>query len=247
MDAAVLFSGGRDSALAALVLAPFYDVTLVTGHAGVTDDWTHARQAARSLGATVRAADDTGDDTDPVGHDPTDGTGGTAHDATDAPSTDHGESEAWPGSTPTFCRVELDREVVADAARQVRADGYPRDGIQRVHEHAVERVARLPVDAVADGTRRDDRTPRLDRSTAQSVEDRHGVDYLAPLSGVGHGAVRAMAQRRLRVTRGPSESVGRGDYEAELRALVREQGGSVGETFPAHEQSRVEGLRAVEE
>ena len=236
MDAAVLFSGGRDSALAALVLDPFYDVTLVTGHAGVTDDWTHARRAARRLGAT-RGADGASDDPEAVGHQATD----------DGPSTDRGESETWPGPAPTFRRVDLDRSVFVDAARRVRADGYPRDGIQRVHEHAVKRVAGLGFDAVADGTRRDDRTPRLDRSTAQSVEDRHGVDYLAPLAGVGHGAVRAMAERRLRVTRGPSESVGRADYEAELRALVREQGGSVTDLFPAHEQSRVEGLRPGEE
>ncbi len=207
MDAAVLFSGGRDSTLAALVLAPFYDVTLVTGTAGVTDDWTHARRVARRL---VTAVDG------------------------DGPTT----------FAPEFRRVELDRKTFADAARRIRADGYPRAGIQRVHEHAVERVARLEFDAVADGTRRDDRTPRLDRPTAQSVEDRHDVDYLAPLAGAGYGAVRAMADRRLRVTRGPSETVGRADYEAELRALVREQGGSVADCFPAHEQSRVTGLRA---
>jgi len=220
MRAAVLFSGGRDSTLAALVLAPFYEVTLVTGHAGVTDDWTHARRVARRLGATVGDADEP-----------------------DAAPTDRVERAAWPGSPPVFRRVDLDRAVFADAARRVRADGYPRAAIQRVHEHAIERVARLDYDAVADGTRRDDRTPRLDRSTAQSVEDRHGVDYLAPLSGLGHGAVGAMADRRLRVTRGPSESVGRADYEAELRAVVREQGGDVAALFPAHEQSRVEGLR----
>ncbi len=205
MRLAVLFSGGRDSALTALLLAPFSDVTLVACSAGVTDDWTHARDAAERLRADASDADVNLD--------------------------------------PDFRRVSLDRAVLADAARRARTDGHPRDAIQAVHEHATERVAALDYDAVADGTRRDDRTPRLDRATAQSVEDRHGVAHLAPLAGVGHDAVRAMADR-LRVERGESETVGRGDYEAELRALVRDQGGTVADVFPPHEQSRVVGLRA---
>jgi hypothetical protein len=206
LDTAVLFSGGRDSALAALLLSPHVRVTLLTCSAGVTEDWRHAREAAACLRADADALD-------------------------------------WQFA-PEFRRVELDRAVLADAAERVRADGYPREGVQRVHEHAVERVATLEFDAVADGTRRDDRTPRLDRSTAQSVEDRHGVDYLAPLAGFGHGAVRAMAGEWLRVERGPSETVGRADYESELRALIRARGGDVDELFPAHEQSRVTGVRA---
>jgi predicted subunit of tRNA(5-methylaminomethyl-2-thiouridylate) methyltransferase len=210
---AVLFSGGRDSALAALLLAPAYDVTLVTGSAGLTDDWTHARDAARALAADARAVRPT--------------EGGVVGDF-----------------DPDFRRVDLDGDAFETAARRVAADGHPRAAVQRLHEHALERVAARAFDAVADGTRRDDRTPRVERATARSLEDRRGVDHLAPLAGVGHGAVRAMADRRLRAERGPSETVGRADYEGELRALVREKGGSVADLFPEHEQSRVTGLRA---
>ncbi|PSQ39572.1 alpha hydrolase [Halobacteriales archaeon SW_5_70_135] len=175
---AVLFSGGRDSALAALLLAPAYDVTLVTGSAGLTDDWTYARDAARALAADARAVRPT--------------ERGTVGDF-----------------DPDFRRVDLDGDVFETAARRVVADGHPRAAVQRLHEHALERVAARAFDAVADGTR-----------------------------------VRAMADRRLRVERGPSETVGRADYEGELRALVREGGGSVTDLFPEHEQSRVTGLRA---
>ena len=212
---AVLFSGGRDSTLAALLLAPVYDVTLVTGTAGITDDWTHARDAADALAA-------------------------------DAGTLRSGAGATPDSLDPEFRRVDLRPEVFAAAARQIGRDGHPRAGIQRVHEHAVERVAVLEFDAVADGTRRDDRTPSVERATAQSVEDRHGVDHLAPLSGVGHGAVRTMADRLLRQERGPSATVGRADYESELRALVREAGEAVDELFPDHQQSRVTGLRAAE-
>jgi len=198
MRSALLFSAGKDSSLAALLLDPFYDVTLVSGTFGVVDP-DPAREAAAALGF--------------------------AHET-----------------------VELDPAVASEAVEQMYADGYPRNGIQLVHEHAVERVAAGEwterVDAVADGTRRDDRVPTIGRPLAQSVEDRFDVDYLAPLAGIGRGAVDDMAADRLVVETGPSETVAKADYEVELRAmLVEEYGdGAVDEVFPDHTQSRVRGL-----
>jgi predicted subunit of tRNA(5-methylaminomethyl-2-thiouridylate) methyltransferase len=194
MDAALLFSGGKDSALAALSLGPFYDVTLVTGTFGITDDWRHAERAADDLGFPFRT-------------------------------------------------LTLDRPVADNAVDRMLADGYPREAIQSVHEHALERAAGLDVDAVADGTRRDDRVPTIDRPTARSLEDRRGVDYLAPLAGFGRGAVDRLADATLDVTTGPSASVPRADYEAELRALLAARDGkeSVDAVFPSHDQSHVRG------
>ncbi|WP_338741218.1 DUF7411 family protein [Haloplanus salilacus] len=196
MDAALLYSGGKDSTLAALSLDPFYDVTLVTGTFGVTDDWRHARSAADRLGFPFRTLD-------------------------------------------------LNATVAADAVDQMLADGYPRNGIGAVHDHALERAADLDVAAVADGTRRDDRVPSLSRAEARSLEDRRGVDYLAPLAGFGRGAVDRVVDGRLDVTAGPSESVPSADYEAELRALLADREGpdAVADVFPDHEQTRVRGPR----
>ena len=196
MDLALLYSGGKDSTLAALLLDSFYDVTLVTGHFGVTDDWAHAREAADRL---------------------------------DYP----------------FRRVELDRDVAAEAVDRMYDDGYPRNGIQRVHLHALERVASLDVTAVADGTRRDDRVPSVSRAQAQSLEDRHGVDYLSPLSGFGRGAVDKLVAATLDVETGPSESIPKADYEGELRAVLADEHGpgAVESVFPDHEQTYVRGLR----
>ncbi|MFC7096940.1 DUF7411 family protein [Halobaculum marinum] len=144
-----------------------------------------------------------------------------------------------------FDTIELDRVVAEEAVETMRADGFPRNGIQRVHEHALESMAERDVDAVADGTRRDDRVPTISRAFAQSLEDRHGVDYLSPLSGFGRGAVDRLVDETLEVESGPSEEVPKADYEGELRALLREQGGeaAVGEVFPAHEQTYVRGRR----
>jgi len=195
MRCGLLYSAGKDSTLAALLLDPFYDVTLVTATFGVVDP-APAREAADALG--------------------------------------------FPHET-----VTLDPDVAEAAVEQMHEDGYPRNGIQQVHEHAVERVAAREWDAVADGTRRDDRVPAIDRPTAQSVEDRFGVDYLAPLAGIGRGAIDDMAADALVVETGPSESIPKADYEVELRALLVEAygEGAVDEVFPDHTQSRVTGRR----
>ena len=195
MRCGLLYSGGKDSTLAALLLDPFYDVTLVSGSFGVCDT-DPARESASAVGF------------------------------------DH-------------ATVDLDPDVAHDAIEQMHEDGYPRNGIQQVHEHAVERVAAREWDAVADGTRRDDRVPAIDRPTAQSVEDRFGVDYLAPLAGIGRGAIDDMAADALVVETGPSEEILKADYEVELRALLVEAygEGAVDEVFPDHTQSRVTGRR----
>ncbi len=196
MRLGLLYSGGKDSTLAALLVERFYDVTLVTAHFGVTDEHEHAERAAESAGFEFRT-------------------------------------------------LELDREVAEEAAERMREDGYPRNGIQHVHEEALEAVAALDFDAVADGTRRDDRVPTVSRAQAQSLEDRHGVDYLSPLAGFGRGAVDRLVDAELDVEVGPSEEIPRADYEAELRAILREEHGedAIREVFPDHDQTYVHGLR----
>lgn len=192
MQLGLLYSGGKDSTLAALVLEDFYDVTLTTAHFGITDDWRYAKQTADRAGFE-------------------------------------------------FERLQLDPGIAQEAANRIREDGYPRNGIQLVHQHALERLAASDFDAIADGTRRDDRVPTISRAQAQSLEDRYDVDYIAPLSGFGRSAVDRLVEQTLDVTVGPSEDISRADYEAELRAIIAETDGenAIEELFPAHEQTYV--------
>ena len=206
MELALLYSGGKDSTLAALVLEPLYDVTLVTGTFGI--DTGGGAVGGEGVVENGRAA------AEAVGFD--------------------------------FATLELDRVVAESAVERMVEDGYPRNGIQQVHEHAVETIAADErFDAVADGTRRDDRVPTVDRSLAQSVEDRFEVDYLAPLGGFGREAIDVLVAERLRVETGPSETTPKADYETELRALMRAEYGddTVADVFPEHTQSRVVGRR----
>ncbi|WP_253738105.1 DUF7411 family protein [Halohasta salina] len=196
MELALLYSGGKDSSLAALLLDEFYDLTLVTATFGITDDWQHAARAADALG--------------------------------------------YPFET-----VDLDRSVAEAAVDRMAADGYPRNGIQQAHDHALETVAGGEFDAIADGTRRDDRVPNVSRASAQSIEDRHGVDYIAPLSGFGRHAVDRLVESAFEIEVGPSESVRKADYEDELRVLLadRHEPSAVEAVFPDHEQTYVHGRR----
>jgi predicted subunit of tRNA(5-methylaminomethyl-2-thiouridylate) methyltransferase len=196
MDVGLLYSGGKDSTLAALAIERFGDVTLLCCSFDITDDYEHAAQAGRAVGFPTR-------------------------------------------------QVDLDPDVAREAAAQIVADGFPRNGIQTVHEHALERAAALDYDAIADGTRRDDCVPTVPRSLAQSIEARYGVSHLAPLAGFGRGAIDAMVETTLVVESGPSEEIPKGDYETELRALIAEEHGqeTVEECFPEHTQSRVTGRR----
>ncbi len=193
MECGLLFSAGKDSSLSALLLEEFYDVTLVTAHFDITDDWKHARDAADALGFPF-------------------------------------ESVVLPG------------ETADSAVERMYEDGFPRGGIQQVHETALEAVAER-FDVVADGTRRDDRVPTISRAVAQSLEDRYEVDYIAPLSGFGRAAVDQLVETHLRIESGPSEEIPKGDYETELRARVDSRWGSgtVEEIFPKHDQTRVVG------
>ena len=202
---ATLYSAGKDSTLAAVLLDPFYDVTCCS--------CTFGLDAGSTIAETAR------------------------------------ESAAAAGFSAST--VELDESVAHEAVDRMAEDGYPREGIQLVHEHALETVASraevggCAVDAVADGTRRDDRTPAIDRPFAQSLEDRHGIEYLRPLAGYGRSAIDELAGRVLDIETGPSEMISAGDYETELRALMAAEydQAMVSEVFPEHVQSRVVGRR----
>jgi len=144
-----------------------------------------------------------------------------------------------------FETIDLDDAVAEEAVETMVEDGYPRNGIQLVHDHALEVLAAEDFDAIADGTRRDDRVPTVSRAQAQSLEDRHDVDYLAPLSGFGRSAVDSLVDEQLAVEVGPSEEIPKADYEAELRVLIADAQGddAVDRIFPDHDQTRVVGRR----
>ena len=194
-----LYSGGKDSSLAAWMLTRLgYDVELVTVSFGLLDNWRFARETAEKLGF------------------------------------DHEI-------------LYLPREMLEKAAEMAMEEGHPNNAIQFIHERALEALASLPeVERVSDGTRRDDRVPILDLPKARSLEDRFNVAYIRPLLGLGYKTIKELTERLFVIEMGESEHLEKGDYEVELRHLLREKGIDPLEIFPkSHYQSRVMGWKGL--
>jgi tRNA methyltransferase len=193
MKASVLFSGGKDSSLSALLMEPFFEIELVTCSFGLLHNEELAAKTAKELRFPHRI-------------------------------------------------IYLEKEILEKAYIKIINDGFPKAAINYIHEKAVETLALDPeVKLIADGTRRDDRVPVLSISQVRSLEDRLGIHYTCPLKGYGKKAVSILVEQYLRIEEGPSESIPKADYEAELRELIRQRHGEekVKELFPAHIQSHV--------
>ncbi len=191
MKVGTLWSGGKDSSLAALLLSPFAHVELVSVSFGVAPNDASSR--ARTLGFSHTA-------------------------------------------------IELEEAHAMQAIDVMARDGYPNNGINLVHELAIERAATL-YEIVADGTRRDDRVPLLSTAEARSLEDRLGINYVRPLLGYGRGMIDALVAAHFEVAYGENVSF---DSERELRSMMATMYGSeaVGNVFPAHHiQSKVTARR----
>ncbi len=190
MNAAVLFSGGKDSALVAILLARDYEVELVTFLFRSGQEVVEVTEAAEALGFPHRTC------------------------------------EFGPG-------------LLSRAADMVIACGFPNDAINMVHLCAVTALAK-EYRVVADGTRFNDRVPKLPRSEVQRLWNLYGCSYVRPLLGYPKAEVDRLVARFLLVSQGETGSIGNGDYEREIRAEVRAKGHDLGTFFPGHhEQSLV--------
>ncbi|RMF91344.1 MAG: hypothetical protein D6733_01425 [Methanobacteriota archaeon] len=195
MRLGLLYSGGKDSSLAAYLLERLgFDVRLVTVTFGVTEGWRHARESAAALGFSHEV-------------------------------------------------LRLGRDVLEEAGRLVVQQGYPRQAFDHIHRTALQRLA-SGYRVLSDGTRRDDRTPRIGLSDYRALESRDGVEYLPVLWGFGHRTINRLCSELFEIEEGESSKINKGDYEGELRAFLMERGLNVEKLFPMHTQTRVVSWRS---
>ena len=76
---------------------------------------------------------------------------------------------------------------------------------------------------IADGTRREDRIPKLKFSEIQSLEDRKNIQYLN-LTGIGYKTINDTSERLFKLQKGESNIHNSSDYEMEIRVLLKEKG-----------------------
>ncbi len=186
MEVALLYSGGKDSSLAAYILKKLgYEVKLINVNFGVLDSWKHAKEASEHLGLEFEV-------------------------------------------------VKMQREILNKACEIMLSNGYPNNGLNYIHKQALIEVGKR-YKRVADGTRRDDKVPKLSLPEIRSLEDKYNIEYIAPLRGLGYKTIRALVERIFIVEEG--EDIKKADYEAEIRHVINKN------IFPKHKQSKIIGMR----
>lgn len=195
MKACVLYSGGKDSSLMAVILQKLgYEVELLTVNFGVFDSFKPAVESAASIGFKHHV-------------------------------------------------LKANTEIVEKATRIILDDGFPNNGINYIHKEALN-IAADNYDMVADGTRRDDRIPKLENGEINSLEGRKNIEYLN-LRGFGHKTINNLSENLFHVKKEQSNIENNSDYEIEIRYLINEIEGrnAASEIFPSHVQSRVIGWK----
>lgn len=131
--------------------------------------------------------------------------------------------------------LTLERAILEEGCEMILDDGYPLNGIKYIHKKVVQRLAQ-EYDVLCDGSRRDDRTPRLDLSEVRSIEDKYDVEYIAPLCGIGYKTLRHLTDKIFIVETYESSKGMTADYETEIRVFLGEKAEPV---FPTHTHTRV--------
>ena len=137
--------------------------------------------------------------------------------------------------------LKMDLDILDKTCEMIMDDGFPNDGIKFIHAQTVERIAD-DYDIIADGTRRDDRTPKLNVNQIRSLEDRKDVQYIN-LDSFGHKSVKMITSNLFEISHEKSNKDNSSDFEVEIRTLIDEKGGHSLDIFPEHYQTRVIGYK----
>ena len=137
--------------------------------------------------------------------------------------------------------LNLDIDILDKTCDMILKDGFPNDGIKFIHENVVEQVSEK-YDIIADGTRRDDRTPKLTVNQIRTLEDRKDVQYIN-LDSFGHKSVKLITSNLFEISHEKSNKDNSSDFEVEIRTLIDEKGGNSLDIFPEHYQTRVIGYK----
>ncbi|MBC7118784.1 MAG: hypothetical protein H5T38_07540, partial [Methanobacteriaceae archaeon] len=114
--------------------------------------------------------------------------------------------------------LKLDKSVLDRAVEKIIDDGFPNNGIDFVHRQVLEAAAG-EYDIIADGTRRDDRTPKLTSNEIRSFEDRNSVEYIN-LAGFGYKTINRLASQLFILKKERSDIHNNSDYEIEIRYFI---------------------------
>jgi predicted subunit of tRNA(5-methylaminomethyl-2-thiouridylate) methyltransferase len=194
MNAAVLYSGGKDSSLIAILLKNMgFNIKLINVNFGFFKSYIPACESAKSLSFDFEV-------------------------------------------------LKLDKEILEKGVDIILKDGFPNNGINYIHKEVIENLSDLNYDILSDGTRRDDRVPKLNKNEIQSLEDRKNIQYIN-LDSFGYKTIDYIANKFFKFNKEISNSENSSDYEVEIRYLIDKRGFNSLEIFPDHYQTRVVGFK----
>ena len=135
----------------------------------------------------------------------------------------------------------MDKDILKATCERILEDGFPNEGIKYIHSQTVEKLAE-DHDIIADGTRRDDRTPKLGINQIKSLEDRKDVQYIN-LDSFGHKSVKLITESLFEISKERSNRDNSSDFEVEIRTMIDDMGANSLDIFPEHYQTRVIGYK----
>ncbi len=122
--------------------------------------------------------------------------------------------------------LQIPKEIILRAAQIAEEDGFPLHAVNYAHKQVLEEIAKKfgkKYQTIADGTRRDDRTPKLTYQEMQSFEARHNVAYFAPLLGFGHKTINHLSKQFFTYKEIWAGTKPTAEYETEIRAVLRKK------------------------
>lgn len=139
--------------------------------------------------------------------------------------------------------MEAEYKTLEKAVKIIKEDGFPNNGINLIHKAALELLAEEYV-IIGDGTRRDDKIPKIQSSEIRSFEDRKQVEYIN-LKGFGYRTIDRLSSNLFEFKKEKSSLENNSDYEIEVRCLLDQihGKGTSHSIFPLHYQTRVMGWK----
>lgn len=144
--------------------------------------------------------------------------------------------------------LKLPKEMAINAADIAEKDNFALDAINFIHRQTLEAMCKkyskkFPL--IADGTRRDDKTPKLKHNEMQSLEDRYKVEYSPILHGLSYKTINYLTSAIFKFETIYTGAKPTSEYETEIRALLRERKkGLDKKIFPkGHNHTLITGIR----